>query len=196
MEKRIPQSILEPLLRRPEPRETSHNPAKASSGRSDGPEHRQKNHRKASELKRPHPVSHSRERRREEPQRCSNLALRTGIFWLHAVPSTVCGSSAVARNQHRSLSEAHAAVAFSRPLWCLSGQTGTQPRMPPGWPQGKGAVSQSKGRQSSQRDKVLVGAKGHEKSSALLGQKSRQAFSREESPRPLSRDNTRKKRPL
>lgn len=47
-------------------------------------------------------------------------------------------------------------------------------------------MSQSQERPPSHKDKLPVGAKGREKSSALISQRSPQAFSREKSPRPLS----------
>lgn len=47
-------------------------------------------------------------------------------------------------------------------------------------------MSQSEERPPSHKDKRPVGAKGREKSSALISQRSPQAFSREQSPRPLS----------
>uniref|UniRef100_A0A8D1SV10 Elongin-A n=1 Tax=Sus scrofa TaxID=9823 RepID=A0A8D1SV10_PIG len=61
--------------------------------------------------------------------------------------------------------------------------------------QGRGAGSPSRGHQSSHRDRSPVGAKGQEKSSALISQKSGLTFSREESPWPLSRNSAKETPP-
>lgn len=61
--------------------------------------------------------------------------------------------------------------------------------------QGRGAGSPSRGHQSSHRDRSPVGAKGQEKSSALISQKSGLTVSREESPWPLSRNSAKETPP-
>ncbi|XP_070486430.1 elongin-A2 [Equus przewalskii] len=172
---------------------------KASSGPSDGSEHRRRKHKNPPELERPHQESHSRERA-EETKKCHRVSpvysSEQEFSGYGQSPPLAAGPHQTSRDHRGRPAEGH--VARQRPGEGHSDASRDRRRLSQerhlGAPQGEAAVSQSKGHQSSHQDKGPVGAKG-QKSSALISRKSQQAFPREDSPRPLFRESAKEKPP-
>ncbi|KAM7099196.1 elongin-A [Molossus nigricans] len=177
---------------------------KASGSQPYSPDHRQKKHRKLSELERPHKVSHSQERRdeRKRGHRVSPLYSSDHESSDNGhVQSPLSSSSPhqMSMDHYRSLDEDHEPfVLHQKPgkghSNSFQDRLGVSQEKPLSEPRGKGVVSQNKEHKSSHKEKRPVDARGGEKSS-LSREKSHKAISKEENRRPLSGDGTKEKLP-
>uniref|UniRef100_A0A671F3K2 Elongin-A n=1 Tax=Rhinolophus ferrumequinum TaxID=59479 RepID=A0A671F3K2_RHIFE len=148
-------------------------------------ERRQKKHGESSELERPH-------RRERREGRTSHGVLpadsskweSSGDGWS---PPSSTGPHQTRGDHHRRPTNAH--MTCQRPgeghTNASRDRRGPSDKRHLGTTQGRGAVSKSEEHPPSHKDKC-PGAKGREKSSALISQRSHQVFSRKKSPRPLS----------
>ncbi|KAM8791309.1 elongin-A isoform 2-T2 [Rhynchonycteris naso] len=177
---------------------------KASGSQPYSPDHRQKKHRKLSELERPHKVSHSQDRRDEQKRghRVSPVysSDHESSDYGHVQSPLSSGSPhRLAMDHYRSLGEDHEPfVLHQKPgrghSNAFQDRLGVSQERHLGEPQGKGTVSQNKEHKSSHKEKRPVDARGDEKSS-LSRERSHKAFSKEETRRPLSGDGTKEKLP-
>ncbi|XP_023578213.1 elongin-A [Octodon degus] len=177
---------------------------KASSSRSYSPEHRQKKHKKLSELERPHKVSHSHERR-EERKRCLRVSPAyssdpesSDYGHVQSPPST--GSPHQMYTDHyRSPEEEHEPTVPHQKTGkghsnAFHDRLGVSHERHLGETHGKGTLNPSKEHKSSHKEKRSGEAKSDEKSS-LGREKPHKSLSREENRRPLSGDSVKEKLP-
>ncbi|XP_053433000.1 elongin-A [Nycticebus coucang] len=181
---------------------------RASSSRSYSPssEHRQKKHRKASELERPHKVSHSHERR-DERKRCHRVSPtyssdhESSDYGHVQSPPSSASPHQTYTDHYRSPEEDHEPIVSSQKPGkghssAFQDRLGvSQEQRHSGEPQGKGVMHQNKEHKSSHKEKRPTDAKGDEKSSALSRDKSHKALSKEENRRPPPGDSTKEKLP-
>ncbi|XP_058160112.1 elongin-A isoform X1 [Dasypus novemcinctus] len=177
---------------------------KASGSRSYSPDHRQKKHRKLSELERPHKDSHSLERR-DERKRCHRVSPayssdhESSDYGHVQSPPSSSSPHQMYVDHSRSPEEDHEPfLSHQKPgkghSNALQDRLGASRERHLSEPQSKGVVS-NKEHRSSHKEKRPVDAKGDEKSSALSREKSHKAISKEENRRPLSGESTKEKPP-
>ncbi|XP_077006941.1 elongin-A [Tamandua tetradactyla] len=177
---------------------------KASGSQSYSPDHRQKKHRKLSELERPHKVSHTHERR-DERKRCHRVSPayssdhESSDYGHVQSPSSSTSPHQMYVDHSRSPEEDHEPFAHQKPgkghCSAFQERLGASQERHLSEPQSKGVVSQNREHKSSHKEKRLVDAKTDEKSSALSREKSHKVVSKEESRRLLSGDSTKEKPP-
>ncbi|XP_066231508.1 elongin-A isoform X1 [Saccopteryx leptura] len=177
---------------------------KASGSQPYSPDHRQKKHRKLSELERPHKVSHSHERRDEQKRghRVSPVYSsdhESSDYGHVQSPPSSSSPHRLSMDPYRSPDEDHEPfVLHQKPgkghSNAFQDRLGVSQERHLGEPQGKGTGSQNKEHKSSHKEKRPVDARGDEKSS-LSRERSHKAFSKEETRRPLSGDGTKEKLP-
>ncbi|XP_045401984.1 elongin-A [Lemur catta] len=180
---------------------------KASGSRSysPSPEHRQKKHRKISELERPHKVSHGHERR-EERKRCHRVSPAyssdhesSDYGHVQSPPSHTSPRQMYVDHYRFSEEDHEPIVSHQKPgkghSNAFQDRLGVSQERHLGEPQGKGVMNQNKEHKSSHREKRPMDAKGDEKSSALSREKSHKALSKEENRRPPSGESTKEKLP-
>ncbi|XP_008571182.1 PREDICTED: transcription elongation factor B polypeptide 3 isoform X2 [Galeopterus variegatus] len=178
---------------------------KASGSHSYSPDHRQKKHRKLSELERPHKVSHSHERR-EERKRCHRVSPASSSdhessdYGHVQSPLSSASPHQVYVDHYRSLEEdREPSVPHQKPgkghRNAFQDRLGVSHEQHLAEPQSKGVVNQNKEHKSSHKEKRSMDAKSDEKSSALSREKSHKALSKEENRRPLPGDSAKEKPP-
>ncbi|XP_055979297.1 elongin-A [Sorex fumeus] len=177
---------------------------KASGSRSYSPDHRQKKHRKLTELERTPKMSHSQERR-EERKRCHRASPVYSSDHESSDYGHVQSPPSSTSPQQMSVDHYRSPEQDSEPFVphqktgkghsnAFQDRLGVSQERHLGEFQGKGAQSQNKEHKSSHKDKRLVDAKGEEKSS-LSREKSLKATSKEEHRRLLSGEGTKEKPP-
>ncbi|ELK02147.1 Transcription elongation factor B polypeptide 3 [Pteropus alecto] len=177
---------------------------KASSSRPYSPDHRQKKHRKLSELERPHKASHGQERRdeRKRGHRVSPIYSsdhESSDYGHVQSPPSSTSPHQMSVDHYRSLEEDHEPFASQQKPGkghsnAFQDRLGVSQERHLGEPQGKGVVSQNKEHKYSHKEKRPVESRGDEKSS-LSREKPHKAISKEENRRPLSGDGTKEKLP-
>jgi transcription elongation factor B polypeptide 3 len=178
---------------------------KASGSQSYSPDHRQKRHKKLSELERSHKVSHSHERR-DERKRCHRVSPtyssdpESSDYGHVQSPPSSASPHQMYMDHYRSPEEDHEPIVpHQKPGRSHSNafqdRLGVSQERHLGEPQGKGVVNQNKEHKSPHKEKRPVDAKGNEKASTLGREKSHKTLSKEENRRPLSGDNTKEKLP-
>ncbi|XP_012860736.1 elongin-A [Echinops telfairi] len=176
---------------------------KASGSRSFSPEHRQKKHKKLSELERPHKVapSHERqdERKRYHQASPAYSSDHDSSDYGHVQsPPTPASPHQMCVDPYRSPEEDPEPTGPHQKSGpghshAFEDRLGVSQERCVGEPLSQGTVSQSKEHKSSHKEKRLVGAKGDEKGSALRREKSHKAASKEENRRLLPGDGPREK---
>ncbi|XP_039330488.1 elongin-A [Saimiri boliviensis] len=177
---------------------------KASGSRSYSPDHRQKKHRKLSELERPHRVSHSHERR-DDRKRCHRMSPtyssdpESSDYGHVQSPPSCTSPHQMYVDHYRSLEEdQEPIVSHQKPgkghSNAFQDRLGASQERHLGEPHGKGVVSQNK-EHKSHKDKRPVDAKSDEKASVVSREKSHKGLSKEENRRPPSGDSAREKPP-
>ncbi|KAM6173742.1 elongin-A [Erethizon dorsatum] len=175
---------------------------KASGSRSYSPEHRQKKHKKLSELERPHKVSHSHERR-DERKRCLRVSPayssdpESSDYGHVQSPPSSGSPHQMFTDHYRSPEEDHEPpVPHQKPgkghSNAFQDRLGVSQERHLGEPQGKGTVNPNKEHKSSHKEKRSGEAKSDEKSSSGR-EKAHKSLSREDNRRPLSGDSTKEK---
>ncbi|KAL4666985.1 hypothetical protein H8958_005965 [Nasalis larvatus] len=178
---------------------------KATGSRSYSPDHRQKKHRKLSELERPHKVSHGHERR-DERKRCHRMSPtyssdpESSDYGHVQSPPSCTSPHQMYVDHYRSLEEdQEPIISHQKPgkghSNAFQDRLGASQERHLGEPHGKGVVSQNKEHKSSHRDRRPVDAKSDEKASVVSREKSHKALSKEENRRPPSGDSAREKPP-
>ncbi|XP_045714539.1 elongin-A isoform X1 [Phyllostomus hastatus] len=176
----------------------------ASSSQQCSPDHRQKKHRKLSELERPHKVSHGQERREERKRghRVSPIYSsdhESSDYGHVQSPPSSGNPHQVSADHYRSPDEDHEPFApHQKPgkghSNAFQDRRGFSQERQLGEPQGKGVVSHNKEHKSSHKEKRPVDDRGEDRL-PLSREKPHKAVSREESRRPLAADGTKEKPP-
>ncbi|XP_060061513.1 elongin-A isoform X1 [Erinaceus europaeus] len=176
---------------------------KTSASQSYSPDHRQKKHRKLTELERTHKVSHSHERR-DEKKRCHRISPvyssdhESSDYGHVQSPLSSTSPHQISVDHYRSPEEDPEPFVPQQKAGghsnAFQDRLGLSQDRHLGEFQGKGTMSQNKEHKSSHKDKHLADARGDEKSS-LSREKSHKVLSKEENLRPLSRDSTKDKLP-
>ncbi|XP_008060007.2 elongin-A isoform X1 [Carlito syrichta] len=178
---------------------------KASGSQSYSPDHRQKKHRKLSEVERPHKVSHSHERR-DERKRCHRVSPayssdhESSDYGHVQSPLSSASPHQMYGDHYRSLEEDHEPViSHQKPgkghSNAFQDRLGVSQERHMGEPQGKGTVNQNKEHKSSHKEKRSGDSKVDEKASAMSREKSHKALSKEENRRPPPGDSMKEKLP-
>ncbi|XP_037684136.1 elongin-A [Choloepus didactylus] len=178
---------------------------KASGSRSYSPDHRQKKHRKLSELERPHRASHTHERR-DERKRCHRVSPAyssdhesSDYGHVQSPPSSASPHQMYVDHPRSPEEDQEPSVGHQKPgkghSNAFQERLGASQEQPISEPQSKGVVSQNREHRSSHKEKRLVDAKGDEKSSASSREKSHKVVSKEENRRPLLGESTKEKPP-
>ncbi|ELW47612.1 Transcription elongation factor B polypeptide 3, partial [Tupaia chinensis] len=178
---------------------------RTSGGRSYSPDHRQKKHRKLSELERPHKVSHSQEKR-EERKRCHRASPAyssdhesSDYGHVQSPPSSASPQQVYMDHYRSPEDDPEPAVPHQKPgkghSNAFQDRLGVSQERHLGEAQGRGGMSQNKEHRSSHKERRSGDARADEKPSALSRERSHKNLSKEEHRRAPSGDSAKEKAP-